>query len=59
MKLTVDKAPRFAKMRAHTATHLLHAELTKIFPNTKQAWSLVDDNLLRFDFQADKMLTNQ
>ncbi len=59
MKLIVDQAPRFAKMRAHTATHLLHAELTKIFSNTKQAWSLVDDNLLRFDFQADKMLTNQ
>lgn len=59
MKLIVDQAPRFAKMRAHTATHLLHAELTKIFPNTKQAGSLVDDNLLRFDFQADKMLTNQ
>ncbi len=55
----MDQAPRFAKMRAHTATHLLHAELTKVFPNTKQAWSLVDDNLLRFDFQADKMLTNQ
>lgn len=59
MKLIVDQAPRFAKMRAHTATHLLHAELAKIFPNTKQAGSLVDDNLLRFDFQADKMLTNQ
>ncbi len=58
MKLKVDKAQRFAKMRAHTATHLLHAELSNIFPNTKQAWSLVDDNLLRFDFQADRMLTN-
>ncbi len=59
MKLIVDPSQRFAKMRAHTATHLLHAELSKIFPNTKQAWSLVDDNLLRFDFQADRMLTNQ
>lgn len=57
MKLIVDQSQRFAKMRAHTATHLLHAELGKIFPNTKQAWSLVDDDLLRFDFQADKMLT--
>ncbi|HKL44370.1 MAG TPA: hypothetical protein VJ892_03765 [Candidatus Absconditabacterales bacterium] len=59
MKLKVDKAQRFAKMRAHTATHLLHAELSNIFPNTKQAGSLVDDNLLRFDFQAERMLTNQ
>lgn len=59
MKLTVDQSTRFAKMRAHTATHLLHAELSKIFPNTKQAWSLVDDNLLRFDFQAERMLNNE
>lgn len=57
MKLIVDPSQRFAKMRAHTATHLLHAELTKIFSNTKQAWSLVDDDLLRFDFYADRMLT--
>lgn len=59
MKLIVDPSQRFAKMRAHTATHLLHAELSKIFPNTKQAWSLVDDDLLRFDFYADRMLTVQ
>ncbi len=57
MKLIVDSVQRFSKMRAHTATHLLHAELTKIFPNTKQAWSLVDDDLLRFDFYADRLLT--
>jgi len=57
MKLIVDPAQRFSKMRSHTATHLLHAELTKIFPNTKQAWSLVDDDLLRFDFYADRLLT--
>jgi len=37
MKLIVDLAQRYAKMRAHTAAHLLHAELVKIFPNTKQA----------------------
>lgn len=57
MKLIVDSVQRFSKMRAHTATHLLHAELTKIFPNTKQAWSLVDDDLLRFDFYAERLLT--
>lgn len=57
MKLIVDQAQRFAKMRAHTAAHLLHAELAKIFPNTKQAGSYVDENYLRFDFAADRGLT--
>ena len=57
MKLIVDRPSRYAKMRAHTATHLLHAELVKIFPNTKQAGSAVDDDLLRFDFLADRALT--
>lgn len=56
MKLIVDQDQRFSKMRAHTATHLLHAELAKIFPNTKQAGSLVDDDYLRFDFAADRLL---
>ena len=59
MKLFVAPAQRFAKMRAHTATHLLHAELARIFPDTKQAWSLVDSDLLRFDFYADRLLTQE
>lgn len=59
MKLSVAPAQRFAKMRAHTATHLLHAELARIFPDTKQAWSLVDSDLLRFDFYADRLLTQE
>ena len=57
MKLSVDLSQRYAKMRAHTATHLLHAQLATIFPHTKQAGSLVDSDLLRFDFYADKLLT--
>lgn len=57
MKLSIDMDQRYAKMRAHTATHLLHAELAKIFSNTKQAWSLVDSDLLRFDFYANNLLT--
>ncbi len=56
MKLKVDKSQRYAKMRAHTATHLLHSELAKFFPNTKQAGSMVDDDSLRFDFVADRLL---
>jgi len=56
MKLLVNADQRFAKMRAHTATHLLHAELAKIFPDTKQMGSLVDDDYLRFDFAADRLL---
>lgn len=59
MKLSVDMDQRYAKMRAHTATHLLHAELAKIFPNTKQAGSLVDSDLLRFDFYANNLLTSE
>ena len=56
MKVVVNEDQRYAKMRAHTATHLLHSELAKIFPNTKQAGSMVDDDLVRFDFQADRLL---
>ena len=59
MQLTVNPAQRYAKMRAHTATHLLHAILTHIFPDTKQAGSLVDNDLLRFDFYADRLLNEQ
>ena len=57
MKLSVSKPQRYAKRRAHTATHLLHSELGRIFPDTKQAGSLVDNDLLRFDFYADRLLT--
>ena len=57
MKLSIDMDQRYAKMRAHTATHLLHSELGKIFPDTKQAGSLVDEDLLRFDFYANNLLT--
>ena len=57
MKLSIDMSQRYAKMRAHTATHLLHAELAKFFPDTKQAGSLVDEDLLRFDFYANNLLT--
>lgn len=57
MKWVVNNAQRQAKMRAHTATHLLHAALLEIFPETKQAGSLVDDDYVRFDYVAEKMLS--
>lgn len=59
MKAFVDNAQRYAKMRAHTATHLLHAELAKIFPTTKQAGSHVDADYLRFDYAAERTLTQE
>lgn len=59
MKVTVDMARRYGKQRAHTATHLLHAVLQKYFPMTKQEWSFVWDDELRFDFAADSLLSNQ
>jgi len=44
MKLEVNLPQRYAKMRA-------------LFPDTKQAGSLVDEDYLRFDFHADNLLT--
>ena len=57
MQLIVDQCQRYAKMRAHTATHLLHTQLATIFKTTKQAGSLVDEDYLRFDFNADRLLS--
>jgi alanyl-tRNA synthetase len=57
MKLLVDSAQRYAKMRSHTAAHLLHASLAAVFPDTKQAGSFVDEDYLRFDFVAERALT--
>ncbi len=57
MKLEVDKAQRYAKMRAHTAVHILNALISQIFPDTRQEWSLVDEDLGRLDFSAPRNLT--
>ena len=58
MKALVDPVQRNAKMRAHTATHLLHAAIAKFFPATQQAGSLVDQDYLRFDFTADDLFSS-
>ncbi len=57
MKIAVNQPQRYAKMRAHTATHLLHSVLGKIIGQTKQEGSLVDEDYLRFDFATPKALT--
>lgn len=59
MKLLVDHSQRYAKMRAHTATHLLHFALDHLLQGTKQAWSLVDADYLRFDFAAKQPLSSE
>ena len=59
MRLRVNQPQRQWKMRAHTATHLLHAHLDSILNWTKQSWSLVDTEFLRFDFSATQPLTDE
>lgn len=59
MHLLIDTVQRWAKQRAHTATHLLHYALDHVLQGTKQAWSLVDNDYLRFDFAAKEPLHHQ
>lgn len=53
--LSVNLPRRSALSRAHTATHLLHAVLVSLLPDTKQAGSYVGEDELRFDFYADNL----
>ena len=60
MKLLVNKASRYAKMRAHTGVHLFYGALEKVLDrkNIKQAGSFVDEDYGRLDFNADKPISH-